>query len=42
MKVTEESEKTATAEMKTITGRKMKMRKLVRYKKADGEEKTDS
>ena len=42
MKVTEESEKRARAEMKTITGRKIKMRNLVRHKKADGKEKTDS
>ena len=42
MKVTEESENTATAEMKTIKGRKIKQRNLVRHKKAVGNEKTDS
>ena len=42
MKVTEESEKIATAEKNIITGRKTKMKNLVRHKKAVGKEKTDT
>ena len=41
MKVTEESEKIATAEKSIITGGKTKMNDLVRHKKAVGKEKTD-
>ena len=42
MKVTEESEKIATAEKNIITGRKTKMKNLVIHKKAVGKEKTDT
>ena len=39
MKVTEESEKIATAEKNIITGRRIKIKNLLRYKKAEGREK---